>query len=324
MQALIPEWMRSHREIYTWRSAVPVVCFNFVHMHHVDRVLRQYGGEQPVPRAPVDVTRLMSSTGRGDDVWWPERLATWYEGWRGRGSPQVLVTVHEGDLRGTQRYYEWFVAAARHGRAEEQQQYDGQDEPGEGDGGEAAQDDQPRAQAEEQPDYDPHDRGISPSAMISFSPCRYPSPHQEGTSSYHEHGHFQQHPFSPHQADTSAYHQQPFVPQTQEHTGLAELYQMTTCSPAEFSSIVNTFRMTRAQHSGPGGSGPWCPRLRPISPIQMSAIHRHKRLAMFNTLNTRSESPEHLVKLTTLHLQRIALVVRTNLQIHNRARTELL
>ncbi|MED6112712.1 hypothetical protein PIB30_063975 [Stylosanthes scabra] len=58
----------------------------------------------------------MSSTGRGDDVWWPERLATWYEGWRGRGSPQVLVTVHEGDLRGTQRYYDWFAAAARHGR----------------------------------------------------------------------------------------------------------------------------------------------------------------------------------------------------------------
>ncbi|MED6174526.1 hypothetical protein PIB30_069902 [Stylosanthes scabra] len=27
-------------------------------------VLRQYGGEQPVPRAPVDLTRLMKSTGR--------------------------------------------------------------------------------------------------------------------------------------------------------------------------------------------------------------------------------------------------------------------
>ncbi|MED6190721.1 hypothetical protein PIB30_108666, partial [Stylosanthes scabra] len=258
-------------------------------------------------------------------------------GWRGRGSPQVLVTVHEGDLRGTQRYYDWFAAAARHGRflsraadladprwnmappgipadavyprdelvmpedapaprrrgdhqprprqaapargklsrrdqrrrarmvvvddedrVEEQQQYDRQDEPGEGDGGPAAQDEQPQAQAHEQPECDPHDRGISPSTMISFSPHRYPSPHQEGTSSYHEHGHFQHHPFSPHQAGTSAY-QQPFVPQTQEQTGLDELYQMTTCPPAEFSSIVDTFRMTRAQHSDPGASGPWCP-----------------------------------------------------------------
>ncbi|MED6128660.1 hypothetical protein PIB30_100018 [Stylosanthes scabra] len=234
----------------------------------------------------------MSSTGRGDDVWWPERLATWYDGWRGRGSQQVLVTVYEGDLRGTQCYYEWFAGAARHGRflscavdladpwwnmapprippaamyprdelarehqprprqvapargklsrrdqrrrarmvvvddedrAEEQQEYDRQDEPGEGDGGEAAQDNQAHAQAHEQLDFDAHNRRISPSTMISFSPHRYPSPHQEGTSSYHEHGHFQQHSFSPHQADTSAYHQQLFVPQTQEYTGLDELF----------------------------------------------------------------------------------------------------
>ncbi|MED6215160.1 hypothetical protein PIB30_110659 [Stylosanthes scabra] len=65
MQALIPDWMRAQPEVHTWRSAVPVVCFNFVHMHHIDRVIRQYGGEQPVPRLPVDVTRYMSHyTGR--------------------------------------------------------------------------------------------------------------------------------------------------------------------------------------------------------------------------------------------------------------------
>ncbi|MED6213070.1 hypothetical protein PIB30_089712 [Stylosanthes scabra] len=40
LQAIVPEWIRSHAEIYTWRSAVLVVCFNYVHMHHIDRVLR--------------------------------------------------------------------------------------------------------------------------------------------------------------------------------------------------------------------------------------------------------------------------------------------
>ncbi|MED6209223.1 hypothetical protein PIB30_052650 [Stylosanthes scabra] len=110
MQALIPDWMRAHPEVYTWRSAVPVVCFNFVHMHHIDRVIKQYGGEQPVPRLPVDVTKYMSSTGHGDDVWWPQRLSTWR-------SPEVLVTVHfGGDPRGTQQYYEWFARVARRGR----------------------------------------------------------------------------------------------------------------------------------------------------------------------------------------------------------------
>ncbi|MED6113917.1 hypothetical protein PIB30_075289 [Stylosanthes scabra] len=116
MQALVPDWMRSHGEVYTWRSAVPVVCFNFGHTHHVDRVIRQYGGEQPVPRSPVDVTRFMFVTGRGDDVWWPERLQEWYDGWRRRRTPEVMVTVHNGDLRGTQQYYEWFARVARHGR----------------------------------------------------------------------------------------------------------------------------------------------------------------------------------------------------------------
>ncbi|MED6212721.1 hypothetical protein PIB30_086316 [Stylosanthes scabra] len=86
-------------------------------MHHIDQVIRQYSGEQPVPRLPVDVTRHMSSTGRGDDVWWPDRLNTWYDGWRRRRSPEVLVTVHfGGDPRGTQQYYEWYARVARRGR----------------------------------------------------------------------------------------------------------------------------------------------------------------------------------------------------------------
>ncbi|MED6209221.1 hypothetical protein PIB30_052648 [Stylosanthes scabra] len=59
----------------------------------------------------------MSSTGRGDDVWWPQRLSTWYKGWQRRRSPEVLVTVHfGGDPRGTQQYYEWFARVARRGR----------------------------------------------------------------------------------------------------------------------------------------------------------------------------------------------------------------
>ncbi|MED6117579.1 hypothetical protein PIB30_111305, partial [Stylosanthes scabra] len=72
---------------------------------------------EPVPRLPVDVTRYMSSTGREDDMWWPQRLSTWYEGWQRRRSPEVLVTVHFGeDPRGTQQYYEWFARVAKRGR----------------------------------------------------------------------------------------------------------------------------------------------------------------------------------------------------------------
>ncbi|MED6114688.1 hypothetical protein PIB30_082847 [Stylosanthes scabra] len=113
IQALIPNWMRSAGEVYTWRFAVPVVCFNYVHMHHIERVIRQYGGEQPIPRAPVDVTRWMNVTARGDDVWWPHRLATWYAGWMRRGTKEVMVSVHAGDPRGTQEYFGWYLHAVR-------------------------------------------------------------------------------------------------------------------------------------------------------------------------------------------------------------------
>ncbi|MED6157823.1 hypothetical protein PIB30_027081 [Stylosanthes scabra] len=112
-EALIPDWMRSQAEVHTWHSTVPMVCFNFVGMHRIDRVIRQYGGEQPVPRHPVDVTRFMTSTARGDDVWWPTRQETWYDGWRRRMSSDVMVTVHAGtDPRGTRQYYDWYVGAA--------------------------------------------------------------------------------------------------------------------------------------------------------------------------------------------------------------------
>ncbi|MED6186857.1 hypothetical protein PIB30_070697 [Stylosanthes scabra] len=62
--------------------------------------------------------------------------------------------------------------------------------------------------------------------MISFSPARQVSPYQAGTSS----------------------HAEPFIPQTQEHTGLDELFHMTSCPSAEFTSIVESFRVSRAQH----------------------------------------------------------------------------
>ncbi|MED6160216.1 hypothetical protein PIB30_049256 [Stylosanthes scabra] len=61
----------------------------------------------------MDVTRFITSTAREDDVWWPTRLQIWYNGWRRRRSPEVMVTVHAGgDPRGTRQYYDWYVGAA--------------------------------------------------------------------------------------------------------------------------------------------------------------------------------------------------------------------
>ncbi|MED6189742.1 hypothetical protein PIB30_098933 [Stylosanthes scabra] len=57
---LSPEWIRSGPEIRTWQLVVSIVCFNLVHMHHVDRVMRQlkqinrYLGSSEHQRIPDD------------------------------------------------------------------------------------------------------------------------------------------------------------------------------------------------------------------------------------------------------------------------------
>ncbi|RYQ96244.1 hypothetical protein Ahy_B08g091926 [Arachis hypogaea] len=48
LQALCPPWFREEEEWGTWLSAVSLVCFNIIHFHHVDRVKRQFNGEQQV------------------------------------------------------------------------------------------------------------------------------------------------------------------------------------------------------------------------------------------------------------------------------------
>ncbi|MED6177838.1 hypothetical protein PIB30_101773 [Stylosanthes scabra] len=83
-----------------------------------------HGDPSPSPRGlngssrspPSRIKPTDTHGGRGDDVWWPERLQEWYDGWQRLRTPEVMVTVHDGDLRGTQQYYEWFARVARHGR----------------------------------------------------------------------------------------------------------------------------------------------------------------------------------------------------------------
>ncbi|MED6114306.1 hypothetical protein PIB30_079041 [Stylosanthes scabra] len=71
--------------------------------------------------------------------------------------------------------------------------------------------------------------------MISFSPARQASPYQAGTSS----------------------HAESFIPQTQEHTGLDELFQMTSCPSAEFTSIVETSSAAPPPPASDVQHGPW-------------------------------------------------------------------
>ncbi|RYR01165.1 hypothetical protein Ahy_B06g080011 [Arachis hypogaea] len=81
------------REWGTWMSVVPLIGFNIVEFHHVDRVKRQFGSKQPVLRAPVNVDRFLTTTGRDEDVRWPTRHEQWYDGWRARFQDGYRISI---------------------------------------------------------------------------------------------------------------------------------------------------------------------------------------------------------------------------------------
>ncbi|RYQ92572.1 hypothetical protein Ahy_B09g098797 [Arachis hypogaea] len=114
MQALCPPWFCEEEEWGTWLSVVPLLCFNIVRFHHVDRVKRQFNGEQQVPGIPVNLDRYLTTTGRGEDVWWSLKLKEWYDRWHQRFDPGHRITVHHTfDTRPTLEYYDWWRGACR-------------------------------------------------------------------------------------------------------------------------------------------------------------------------------------------------------------------
>ncbi|MED6206267.1 hypothetical protein PIB30_024992 [Stylosanthes scabra] len=79
-EALRPAWMLTEEEQMTWQAVVPIVCFMYSRMHHVDRVKRQFGGEQQIPEDPVNLDGLLGVNTRGENQHWPTRQAEWYDG----------------------------------------------------------------------------------------------------------------------------------------------------------------------------------------------------------------------------------------------------
>ncbi|MED6135446.1 hypothetical protein PIB30_046536 [Stylosanthes scabra] len=84
-------------------------------MHHVDRVKRQFGGEQQIPEDPVNLDGLLGVSAQGEDQHWPTRHAEWYDGWRGRFAPehQITITPMQYPAMPAHAYFEWWLDACR-------------------------------------------------------------------------------------------------------------------------------------------------------------------------------------------------------------------
>ena len=65
----LPDLCRVGRDI--WRSLVPLIYFHIVEWHQPDRVMRQFGLDQPIPARPHQPDHLHSIilTGKNHDNW---------------------------------------------------------------------------------------------------------------------------------------------------------------------------------------------------------------------------------------------------------------
>ncbi|MED6210798.1 hypothetical protein PIB30_067525 [Stylosanthes scabra] len=81
----------------------------------IEPAWRQFGGEQPVPMAPVNLDGFLGATARGDDKQWPDELAYWYGFCRNRLSRdhqiKIVPTRHPGWP--SREYTDWWAVACR-------------------------------------------------------------------------------------------------------------------------------------------------------------------------------------------------------------------
>ena len=75
-----------------WFAVVPLICFHVVEWHQPDRVLRQFGLQQPIPGCPSQPQNLHGITLKGkQDENWFHLLAPIISQWNNQAEFQVDV-----------------------------------------------------------------------------------------------------------------------------------------------------------------------------------------------------------------------------------------
>ena len=93
-----------------WCAVLPLICFHVVEWHQSDRVLRQFGMQQPIPESPSQPQNIHGLTLKGKQGEnWFQLLALMINQWNNRADFRVdIYPRQEGLLSFNSDYMVWY------------------------------------------------------------------------------------------------------------------------------------------------------------------------------------------------------------------------
>ncbi|XP_065880821.1 serine/threonine-protein phosphatase 7 long form homolog [Euphorbia lathyris] len=110
--ARLPPCCTSGRAI--WRAVVPLICFHIVEWHQPDRVMRQFGLQQPIPVKPHQDDALHTIDLRGNqELSWLTQHASYNSLWDDRHSRVIHGEPTQDRLQYNSEYMTWYRKITR-------------------------------------------------------------------------------------------------------------------------------------------------------------------------------------------------------------------
>ena len=112
LQPLIPEYALVEQDV--WRACVPLICFHIVEWHQPDRVLRQFGMRQSLPRDAIDLGACHTIQLRGKQQNdWREKHKDFIEVWTDWRNRIAYAPLSSRPIGRSSQYMRWYWSITR-------------------------------------------------------------------------------------------------------------------------------------------------------------------------------------------------------------------